>query len=109
MDAELSRLVVRGGDDAPSGLPPHDDTPALQSRIVKLLNGGIEGIHVYMENHMIKAGLSYGDLPGPFPPDGTATINLFPAMVYVNLEVWLGGNEVDGLGALSQERAPGWS
>src|SRR5438094_453423 len=52
MHAELSYFVIGSGHHAPSlGRPADNNRLAGQRRIIALLDGCVEGIHIDMENH----------------------------------------------------------
>jgi hypothetical protein len=55
VDPEASGLVRGSGDDPSASLAPHDHRPSLQRRIVPLLDGGVEGVHVDVQDR-------FGDL-----------------------------------------------
>ena len=51
MHAVAPRLVARRGHDAPAlGRPAHHDGPAGERRVVALLDGRVERVHVDVED-----------------------------------------------------------
>ena len=51
MNAKLSSLIGSGANDATAlGAAAHDDRAATQLRAVTLLDGGVEGVHVDVQN-----------------------------------------------------------
>ena len=50
VDAELARLIAGGGNHPPAGGAAHDDGLALERRVVALLDGRVEGVHVDMQD-----------------------------------------------------------
>lgn len=58
-DSILPSLIAAGGHDAPLiGQSANHQGLASQGRIVPHLNGGIEGVHIHMDNYLFHSGNS---------------------------------------------------
>ena len=60
MHAELPGFVARGGDDAPLARAADRDRPAAQLRMVPLLDRGVEGIHVDVDDLACRPSTGHG-------------------------------------------------